>query len=123
MTTIQFPFQISASGGVATCEDLSESVRSRATFLLNSITGERVMRPEWGVDVQEMFFVLEDEHTAVREAVIQALSTHIPEMTGVEVLVKPFPGMGREYLLVEVRYLIEDQMEEDVLVVQMERVV
>lgn len=117
MTTICYPFRIAPSGRVDTCGDPRESAKSRATFLLSTVSGERVMRPGWGVDALEMFYVLEDEHAAVREAVLQALATHVPEMLNVRVAVRKAPEGSATALLVEVRYQIAGEMEEDVLMI------
>ncbi len=67
-------FQVSSRGGVATVTD-DAAIRQGVLMLLSTLPGERVMRPDYGCELQRLVFAPNDDTTAglamhyVRQAV------------------------------------------------------
>ncbi len=84
----KFPFQINERGGVALSQyerKIQESIR----IIIGTAKGERVMRPDFGCDIQEFTFSVIDTSTLtmIKSAVKEALILWEPriEVLSVEV--------------------------------------
>ena len=78
MIGVKFPFVIQG-GSVAVTDNPTEIIGSRVVFCLGSMTGERVMRPTWGVDIiNTIQSVGGDLDLAVSEAISNAFKQWFP---------------------------------------------
>lgn len=56
-------FEISSRGGIATVSD-DAAIRQGVLMLLSTLPGERVMRPDYGCELQRLVFAPNDDTTA-----------------------------------------------------------
>jgi hypothetical protein len=78
--SVKFPFQI-ANGSVATTSLDREALRSKVMFCLGSQINERVMRPQWGIDIlSTSYSVGADLAEAVPEAIAFAFQRWFPSL-------------------------------------------
>jgi phage baseplate assembly protein W len=57
VTRLAFPFRVAADGRIATVADGSDAhLRDMLVLLVTTVTGERVMRPEFGSPVTQLLF-------------------------------------------------------------------
>lgn len=60
MENIAYPFSVETSGRINTYFGLSESIKQNLRILLLTQKGERVMEPEYGVNLPQFLFTDED---------------------------------------------------------------
>ncbi len=103
-----FPIQVGPSGRIALARgerDIEQAIR----IILETIPGERVMRPEFGCRIHELLFAAQDATTegfAIRY-VEEALERWEPRIELQEVDVNSDPARDG-VLLIEIRYQIRD---------------
>lgn len=86
--SVMFPFKIE-NGSVATTTMDEHAIRSKVLFCLGTEVTERVMRPDWGIDImQTVYMVGGDPVDAIPEAVAAAFRRHFPKVRLVSVIVK-----------------------------------
>jgi phage baseplate assembly protein W len=82
---VKFPFTIQG-GSVAMTDNPTEIAGSRIVFCLGTMIGERIMRPNWGVDIiNTVHSVGGDLDLAIKEAVQNAFLAWFPEYEAREV--------------------------------------
>ena len=103
-----FPLQIDPRGGFALARgprDIEQAIR----IILETMPGERVMRPEFGCRVKELLFAPRNASTrgALIETVESALARWEPRIEVQAVDVSDDPAHDGAWL-VEIRYTIKD---------------
>lgn len=109
---LAFPLQVNPRGGIALAageRDIEQSIR----IILETVPGERVMRPEFGCRVHELIFAPNNAstHGLIIHYVEQALERWEPRIQVREVEVNTDPGNGAA-LLVEIKYVVKDSHDE-----------
>jgi phage baseplate assembly protein W len=100
---VKFPFTISG-GSVVTTSNPTEIIGSNVTFLLGTLTGERLMRPNWGVDLLGTVYALgADIEEALDEAIRDAFGVHFKEYEPREINVRADPD-NPAWVSVSVRF-------------------
>lgn len=103
---LAFPLQLSTQGGLALAQG-DNDIRQAISIILQTMPGERVMRPEFGCRIQELVFAPRTAETIslIQEYVAEALDLWEPriEVTEIEVYDDPYQD---GVLLVEVHYLV-----------------
>ncbi len=103
-----FPLQVSSRGGIALVSgesDIEQSIR----IILETIPGERVMRPEFGCRVHELVFA---PNNAATEGLLihyiqEAMIRWEPRIEVRDVEVSSDPN-NEATLLAEIKYLVKD---------------
>ena len=81
---LRYPFTV-VGGSVATTTQDAEALRSKILFCLGTQINERVMRPQWGVDIMSTIYsVGGDLEDAVPEAIKMAFQKWFPTIRLVE---------------------------------------
>jgi len=103
-----FPPKINDRRRISTVQD-DAVIRRSIHIILNTAPGERVMRPEFGCNLQDMIFMPANDQTAalVERHVAEALARWEPRITVQDVIVTPGSG-DRGELLIEILYRIKD---------------
>jgi phage baseplate assembly protein W len=110
MIGVKFPFVIQG-GSVAISDNTTEIIGSQIVFCLGTMIGERVMRPEWGVDIiSTIQSVGGDLDLAMQEAIENAFQTWFPDYEAREISMTRNPD-NPSYVEIEVRF---GQYESDV---------
>lgn len=109
---LAFPLQVNPRGGIALAageRDIEQSIR----IILETVPGERVMRPEFGCRVHELIFAPNNAstHGLIIHYVEQALERWEPRIQVREIEVNTDPGNGAA-LLVEIKYVVKDSHDE-----------
>ena len=101
-----FPVQPSQAGEVALSE-YDEDVRQAIHIILGTALGERVMRPDFGVGLQNLVFepINTTTRELVRHRVEQALITWEPRIDSLEIAVNSDMN-ERNKLIIEIRYKV-----------------
>jgi phage baseplate assembly protein W len=103
MIGVKFPFVIQG-GSVAISDNPTEIIGSQIVFCLGTMTGERVMRPTWGVDIIGSVQALEgDLDTAMQEAVSGAFKRWFPDYEPRQIDITRNPD-NPAYVEIEVRF-------------------
>jgi phage baseplate assembly protein W len=105
---LAFPLQVDPRGGVALASgerDIEQAIR----IILETVPGERVMRPEFGCRVHELVFA---PHNAATEGLVihyvrEALDRWEPRIDVQEIEISP-EASDFGALLVEIKYHIKD---------------
>jgi len=109
---LAWPLQIDPRGGIALARgerDIEQSIR----IILETVPGERKMRPEFGCRVHELVFAPNNASTAglVIYYVEEALKRWEPRVDVQEVNVETDPNWDGA-LLVEIKYRVKDTHDE-----------
>ena len=109
---LAFPLQVNPRGGIALAigeRDIEQAIG----IILETVPGERVMRPEFGCRVHELIFAPNNAstHGLIVHYVEQALERWEPRIQVREVEVNTDPNNGAT-LLVEIKYVIKDSHDE-----------
>lgn len=67
--SISYPFEV-VNGSVRAQLDPNQALRSQIIFFISSHVGERVMRPNWGIDVMNSYMAL---GLGVKESLMEAV--------------------------------------------------
>lgn len=96
-----FPVQPDATAGRLAAAEHEESVRQSVWIVLGTAKGERVMRPDFGCDLYDLVFSVNDASAAgrVAQAVRTALLAHEPRIDLVDVQVRQAGDAGEQMLL------------------------
>ena len=102
-----FPLQFEESGEVALAA-YEEDVRQSIRLILGTNQGERVMRPDFGANIQAMTFepISATTTALMKHRVEQALITWEPRIDNITVNVTAEPPLGR--LLIEIHYRVRE---------------
>lgn len=100
-----FPVQPDASGDGLAVAEYEESVRQSVWIVLGTAKGERVMRPDFGCDLYDLVFAVNDASAAgrVMQAVRSALLALEPRIDLVDVQVQQG---GSEKMLLSIDYRV-----------------
>ncbi len=100
-----FPIQREASGELA-LSAFEEDIRQAIQIILGTAQGERVMRPDFGAELNELVFEPLNTTTMAlaRHRVEEALITWEPRIDNITVQVTAAPPLGR--LDIEIRYRV-----------------
>ncbi len=85
---LKFPLQVDQRTGKFAMADQEEDIREAIGIILNTVQGERVMRPEFGTNVLDYIFApssSSSRHSLMRELQEQLLYQE-PRITAVEVV-------------------------------------
>jgi phage baseplate assembly protein W len=109
---LAFPLQVNPRGGVALAageRDIEQAIR----IILETVPGERVMRPEFGCRIHELIFAPNNAstHGLIIHYIERALERWEPRIQVREVEVTTDPSNGAA-LLVEIKYEIKDSHDE-----------
>ena len=109
---LAFPLQVSPRGSIALAigeRDIEQAIG----IILETVPGERVMRPEFGCRVHELIFAPNNAstHGLIIHYVEQALERWEPRIQVQEIEVNTDPTNGAT-LLVEIKYVIKDSHDE-----------
>lgn len=104
--------QLAAVGGDA-------AIRQAIFLIINTVPGERVMRPRFGCKIHELVFAPANAETAIlaQRHVREALETWEPRIDLVDVTAEPestLTGVGK--LMITISYRIKGQADEHELV-------
>lgn len=112
---IAFPMQTTPTGGIA-MSGRSRKIQESIRLILGTQRGERLMRPEFGSDLNTLVFAPNTPATAdlARHYVREALSRWEPRITLEEVSVQNDPRSGA--LLVDIHYRVASTFERQNLV-------
>jgi uncharacterized protein len=101
-----FPVQPDPATGAIATAAYEQSVRQSVWIILGTAKGERVMRPEFGCDIYDLVFEVNDASTAgrVAQSVRAALLAFEPRIDLVDVQVRP-DGDG-EVMLLSIDYRV-----------------
>ncbi len=109
---LAWPLQFDPRGGIALAagdRDIEQAIR----IILETVPGERVMRPEFGCHIHDLVFAPHDSVTEglAVQYVEQALERWEPRITVQEVEVASDPAHDG-VMLMEIRYLVKDTHDE-----------
>ncbi len=105
-----FPPYVVENSRIALVED-DRDVQQSIFVILNTVPGERVMRPEFGCQIHDLiFFPVNDQTAAEAERYVrEALERWEPRITVHEVRVSSYDGVqGGGELFIELKYEIKD---------------
>jgi phage baseplate assembly protein W len=103
MTSVRFPFDI-VNGKVVVDEDPGREIESKVVFCLSTQVGERVMNPDWGIDILNSAYSMgASTSQVIDEAIRNAFRTFFPEYQVKEVKVTP-NLMNPTYIVVDARW-------------------
>ncbi len=104
---VKFPLQVNPRSGKLAMSEGEEDIREAIRIILNTMRGERVMRPDFGSNVLD--YVFAPASSSMREAlsghVSDILTRQEPRITDVQVRCKEIGGMSGG-IAVEVSYLV-----------------
>jgi phage baseplate assembly protein W len=100
-----FPVQADETGGIRMIEH-EEDIRQAILVILGTNRGERVMRPDFGADLNTLVFepISTTTMALVRHRVEEALVTWEPRIDQISVKVSADPQQGR--LMVDIAYRV-----------------
>ena len=109
---LAFPLQVNPRGGIALATG-ERDIEQAIGIILETVPGERVMRPEFGCRVHELIFAPNNAstHGLIIHYVEQALERWEPRIQVREIEVNTDPNSGAT-LLVEIKYIIKDSHDE-----------
>lgn len=104
---LKFPFT-ARNGSATTVTDPKQVLESYLVFCLSTSVGERVMEPDWGIDIENSYFALGSELEGfVAEAVREALHKWFPGVTVRAISTRKIP-MQPSFAEVTVKYATAD---------------
>jgi phage baseplate assembly protein W len=109
---LAYPLQVNPRGSIALAigeRDIEQAIG----IILETVPGERVMRPEFGCRVHELIFAPNNAstHGLIIHYIEQALERWEPRIQVREIEVNTDPTNGAT-LLVEIKYVIKDSHDE-----------
>lgn len=109
---LAFPLQVDPRGGIALTtgdRDIEQAIR----VILETVPGERVMRPEFGCRIHELIFAPNNASTQglIIHYVEEALERWEPRVEVREVEITTDPNNGAT-LMIEIKYTIKDSHDE-----------
>ena len=104
---LKFPLQVDGRTGKFATVSQEEDIREAIGIILNTVQGERVMRPEFGTDILEYIFAPSSSstHHSLMQEVQEQLMFQEPRITDVEVSCRT-DGRQSGAVVVEVGYTI-----------------
>jgi phage baseplate assembly protein W len=102
-----FPLSINSQGGIQFTNERSE-INQAIQIILSTTPGQRVMRPEFGCQLQDLIFTPNNAHTAIQAQrfVEEALGMWEPRIKVIQVEVYP-DTHERNRLLINIEYEIK----------------
>jgi phage baseplate assembly protein W len=109
---LTFPLQINQQGGLALARGVTD-IEQAIRIILETMPGERIMRPEFGSRVHELAFAPDNASTRRLAAyyVQEALDRWEPRIKVIEVEATADPGRPGA-LLIEIQYRVKDSYDE-----------
>ncbi|MBX3054075.1 MAG: GPW/gp25 family protein [Caldilineaceae bacterium] len=110
---LNWPLQLNAQGSVAMTQGEAE-IEQSIRIILETIPGERVMRPEFGCRVWELMFAPRDANTEAQlvEYVQQALRMWEPRIDVTAVEIVRNQGYDESVILADIHYRIKNTHDE-----------
>jgi phage baseplate assembly protein W len=110
---LNWPLQLNSQGGVTMTQgevEIEQSIR----IILETIPGERVMRPEFGCRAWELMFAPRNNTTEAQliEFVRDALRMWEPRINVTSVTIARNTGYDDSVLLTDVRYIVKNTHDE-----------
>ncbi|MCL4831777.1 MAG: GPW/gp25 family protein [Caldilineaceae bacterium] len=110
---LHWPLQLNSQGGVAMTQgemEIEQSIR----IILETIPGERVMRPEFGCRAWELMFAPRNATTEAQliEFVREALRMWEPRIEVVSVEIARHTGHDDSVILADIRYVVKNTHDE-----------
>ena len=101
--SVMYPFKIE-NGSVATTTLDNNALKSKVLFCVGTQIGERVMRPQWGIDIMQTVYMIGGEpEDYIPEAITAAFRKYFPKVGKVDVKVTRAKD-DPTYVTAEVRY-------------------
>jgi hypothetical protein len=102
-----FPPGVGSQGGVQLTSERSE-INQAIIIILSTTPGQRVMRPEFGCQLQDLVFAPNNNYTAIqaRRMVEEALGMWEPRINVIQIDVAPDPKENSR-LLIDIKYEIK----------------
>jgi phage baseplate assembly protein W len=96
MKAISFPFTLDPFGKLTSSTNQEKIYQDRVLTLLSTAVGERPMRPTYGTNVAVAMFENQGKiEAAINDAIRNAISTWIPELTVEKIVVTGFLEDGQ----------------------------
>jgi phage baseplate assembly protein W len=96
MKAISFPFTLDPFGKLTSTANQEKIYQDRVLTLLSTAVGERPMRPTYGTNVAVAMFENQGKiEAAINDAIRNAISTWIPELTVEKIVVTGFLEDGQ----------------------------
>jgi phage baseplate assembly protein W len=96
MKAISFPFTLDPFGKLTSTTNQEKIYQDRVLTLLSTAVGERPMRPTYGTNVAVAMFENQGKiEAAINDAIRNAISTWIPELTVEKIVVTGFLEDGQ----------------------------
>jgi phage baseplate assembly protein W len=102
-----FPLRINSQGGIQFTNERNE-INQAIQIILSTTHGQRIMRPEFGCQLQDLVFAPNNVHTAIQAQrfVEEALGMWEPRIKVIQVEVYP-DSLERNHLLINIEYEIK----------------
>lgn len=119
MKVIDFPIRINESGSLAYTEDYSKIVRGQIIDTLMTNFGERIMRPDYGVDlIGALFGPIDALRRGDLAGIIRDRLTYaVPRALIDSVLLNDDPGGEPSVLVVDVTYRVSSYADPETLTI------
>lgn len=103
----KFPVQLDEKTGRIAMSTMEEDIKEAIRIILLTNIGERVMRPDFGSNMQDYVFESDSVAflTSVRNAVIDALTRHEPRITNIDVDVR-MQGSSKAEAVISIGYTV-----------------
>lgn len=103
----KFPVQLDPVTGRFMMSDGEEDIAESLGIIIRTMQGERVMRPDFGGNLNNYVFALTDTTTLnlLQNDLLKAITTWEPRVEAVEVQVKTDPA-NPEKLMIHVQYIV-----------------
>lgn len=103
----KFPVQLDPVTGRFMMSDGEEDIAESLGIIIRTMQGERIMRPDFGGNLNNYVFALTDTTTLnlLQNDLLKAITTWEPRVEAVEVQVKTDPA-NPEKLMIHVQYIV-----------------
>ncbi|BEP29033.1 GPW/gp25 family protein [Helicovermis profundi] len=103
----KFPIEVDSTTGRIKSSSFEEDIRESIFIILGTRKGERIMRPEFGSNINKYIFDIPDTTTItlITQEIKDSLQEWEPRITDVEVNIKT-DEIENEKLLIDIRYKV-----------------
>lgn len=115
MKTINYPFTLDVLGKIVTTKDDSKIYLDRILTLLSTPASTRPMDPRYGADIfRSLYETGHDYEQAIREAILSAISTYLPQIIVDSIAVLEADESG--YSNIEIYFTFPDGTRSEILI-------